>query len=192
MTTGTRVPVVLPMKVTAELAAVLGKHGPIWLNTQFNHPREVTPEAIAAVDRLMRAGVPVNNQTVLLRGVNDDARTMLALNHALLRAKVRPYYLFQCDPVIGAEHFRTTVDAGLKIMSAMRGHTSGLALPTYVIDLPGGGGKVPISQNYVIGENEQGLVLHNFEGKTYTYPNPARAARSPRRRTAETLDPVPA
>ena len=188
---GTRVPVVLPMKITPELVAVLEKHGPIWLNTQFNHPREVTPESIIAVDRLQRAGVPVNNQTVLLRGVNDDARTMLALNHALLRAKVRPYYLFQCDPVIGAEHFRTTVDTGLKIMSAMRGHTSGLALPTYVIDLPGGGGKVPISQNYVIGENAQGLVLHNFEGKTYTYPNPARAARTPRRRV-EALDPVPA
>jgi lysine 2,3-aminomutase len=117
---------------------------------------------------------------------------MLALNHALLRAKVRPYYLFQCDPVIGAEHFRTTVDAGLKIMSAMRGHTSGLALPTYVIDLPGGGGKVPISPNYVIGENEAGLVLHNFEGKTYTYPSPARAARTARapRRRVETPDPV--
>jgi lysine 2,3-aminomutase len=114
---------------------------------------------------------------------------MLALNHALLRARIRPYYLFQCDPVIGAEHFRTTVDTGVKIMAAMRGRTSGLALPTYVIDLPGGGGKVPVSPNYVIGENEQGLVLRNFEGKTYTYPSPARAARTPRRRV-EALEPV--
>jgi lysine 2,3-aminomutase len=188
---GTRVPVVLPMRVTPELVAVLEKHGPIWLNTQFNHPREVTPEAAAAVDRLLRAGVPVNNQTVLLRGVNDDTTTMLALNHALLRAKVRPYYLFQCDPVMGAEHFRTPVETGLKIMSGMRGFTSGLALPTFVIDLPGGGGKVPVSPNYVIGENERGLVLHNFEGKTYTYPAPVRTGRTTRpRRRVETLDPV--
>jgi lysine 2,3-aminomutase len=188
---GTRVPVVLPMRVTPELVAVLAKHGPIWLNTQFNHPREVTAEAAAAVDRLLRAGVPVNNQTVLLRGVNDSTRTMLALNHALLRAKVRPYYLFQCDPVVGAEHFRTPVETGLKIMGEMRGFTSGLALPTYVIDLPGGGGKVPVSPNYVIGESERGLVLHNFEGKTYTYPTPVRTARRvAARRRVEQLDPV--
>ncbi len=190
---GTRVPVVMPMRITPELVAVLERHGPIWLNTQFNHPREVTAEAGAAIGRLLRGGIPVNNQTVLLRGVNDDAPTMLALNHALLRARVRPYYLFQCDPVVGAEHFRTTVEAGVEIMRAMRGHTSGLALPTYVIDLPGGGGKVPVSPNYVIGESERGLVLHNFEGKTYTYPHPAGAARKGRRarRTrVEELDPV--
>lgn len=167
---GSRVPVVMPMRITDELVRVLGKYGPVWLNTQFNHPREVTPESAAAVDLILRAGIPVNNQSVLLAGVNDHPETMLSLNQALLRSKVRPYYLFQCDPVIGTEHFRTPVERGLEIMEAFRGHTSGLAIPSYVIDLPGGGGKVPITPNYIIGRTEEGIMLRNFEGRTFIYP----------------------
>jgi lysine 2,3-aminomutase len=168
---GSRVPVVMPMRIDDDLVTLLDRHGPVWLNTQFNHPREVTPEASAAVDRLLRAGIPVNNQSVLLRGVNDDPETMIALNQALLRAKVRPYYLFQCDPVVGAEHFRTPVEKGLEVMEALRGHTSGLAIPSFVIDLPGGGGKVPVSPSYMTGRNDEGLVFRNFEGRTFTYPD---------------------
>lgn len=168
---GTRVPAVMPMRIDDELVDLLGRYGPVWLNTQFNHPREVTPQASAAVDRLLRGGVPVNNQSVLLRGVNDEPETMIALNQALLRAKVRPYYLFQCDPVVGAEHFRTPVEKGLEIMEALRGHTSGLAIPSYVIDLPGGGGKVPVTPSYMTGRNKDGLVFRNFEGRSFTYPD---------------------
>ncbi len=182
---GSRVPVVMPMRIDSELVSILGRHGPLWLNTQFNHPREVTAEAAAAVDRLLRAGIPVNNQSVLLRGVNDRPGTMVELNQALLRAKIRPYYLFQCDPVIGAEHFRTSIETGLEIMENLRGRTSGLAIPSYVIDLPGGGGKVPVTPNYIVGRNVEGLVLRNFEGKTFTYPEPRASRRSSSRRLEE-------
>jgi lysine 2,3-aminomutase len=179
---GSRVPVVMPMGITEDLVGVLEKHGPLWLNTQFNHPREVTPEAAAAIDRFLRAGIPVNNQSVLLRGVNDNPETMFSLNQALLMAKIRPYYLFQCDPVIGADHFRTPVAAGMEIMEALRGHTSGLAIPSYVIDLPGGGGKVPVTPNYVVGRTDEGIVLRNFEGRTFTYPDTSAAVPSAGRR----------
>lgn len=170
---GSRVPVVMPMAITDELVAILGKYGPLWLNTQFNHPREVTSAAAAAADRLLRAGIPVNNQSVLLRGVNDSPAAIIALNQALLKAKIRPYYLFQCDPVIGTKHFRTRVETGLGIMEALRGHTSGLAIPSYVIDLPGGGGKVPITPDYLIRRTDEGLVLRNYEGRTFMYPETA-------------------
>lgn len=182
---GSRVPVVMPMGITDDMLAVLEKHQPVWLNTQFNHPREVTPEAAAAVDRLLRAGIPVNNQTVLLKGVNEQPETMLTLNQALLRAKIRPYYLFQCDPVVGTEHFRTPVETGLEIMKALRGHTSGLAIPSYVIDLPGGGGKVPITPNYIVGRTVEGLVLRNFEGKTFVYPEAPPESQTFSRRLRE-------
>jgi len=175
---GSRVPVVLPMGITGELVSLLDKYGPVWLNTQFNHPREVTAEAEAAVERLLRAGIPVNNQTVLLRGVNEDPETMLSLNKALLRAKVRPYYLFQCDPVVGTEHFRTPIDSGLRIMESLRGHTSGLAIPNYVIDLPGGGGKVPVTPNYILGRSEEGILLRNFEGRRFLYPERSPAPKT--------------
>jgi lysine 2,3-aminomutase len=173
---GSRLPVVMPMRITDELVQMLDKYGPVWLNTQFNHPREVTAQAAAAVDRFLRAGIPVNNQTVLLKGINEQPATMIALNQALLRAKIRPYYLFQCDLVVGAEHFRTSIESGLAIMEGLRGHTSGLAIPSYVIDLPGGGGKVPISPNYIIGRSEEGLILRNYEGRTFTYPDPPAAS----------------
>lgn len=166
---GTRVPVVLPMRIDDELCAVLEKYGPIWLNTQFNHPREVTDEARGACDRLLRAGIPVNNQTVLLKGVNDHPEIIRKLNTELLKAKVRPYYLFQCDMVRGLEHFRTRLTKGIEIMEALRGHTSGLAVPSYVVDVPGGGGKIPLMPTYILSMGEERTVLRNYEGIIVSY-----------------------
>jgi lysine 2,3-aminomutase len=169
---GSRFPVVLPQRIDAGLCDMLSKYGPIWLNTHFNHPREITPEAAAACDRLLRAGVPVNNQTVLLRGINDSVETITALCHGLLKAKVRPYYLFQCDEVQGTEHLRTPVETGIKIIEGMRGFTSGLAVPTFVVDLVQGGGKVPLQPNYVLSMTGDELMLKNYEGQVYRYRNP--------------------
>jgi lysine 2,3-aminomutase len=173
---GSRFPVVLPQRIDNELCDMLSKYGPIWLNTHFNHPREITPEASAACDRLLRAGVPLNNQSVLLRGVNDSMATMTSLCHGLLRAKVRPYYLYQCDEVQGTEHLRTPVETGVKIIEGMRGHTSGLAIPTFVVDLIQGGGKVPMQPNYVLSMNEDELLLKNYEGNVFRYRNPSSQA----------------
>jgi len=169
---GTRFPVVLPQRIDAGLCAMLSGYGPIWLNTHFNHPNEITPESMAACDRLLRAGVPVNNQSVLLRGVNDSVETMTRLCQGLLKIKVRPYYLYQCDEVQGTEHLRTPVETGIKIIEGMRGHTSGLAIPTFVVDLVQGGGKVPLQPNYVLSQNENELLLRNYEGQVYRYRNP--------------------
>src|ERR1035437_1220321 len=151
---GTRFPVVLPQRIDAELCNMLSKYGPIWLNTHFNHPKELTPEAMHACDMLLRAGVPVSNQAVLMRGINDTVETQMKLNHGLLKAKVRPYYLFQCDEVQGTEHLNTPLGTGMKIMEQMRGRTSGLAIPSFVVDLPGGGGKIPIMPNYILSQSE--------------------------------------
>ena len=180
---GTRFPVVLPQRVDEELCTMLSRYGPIWLNTHFNHCREITPEAAEACDRLLRSGVPVNNQSVLLRGINDSVETQRELCHGLLRAKVRPYYLFQCDLVRGTEHLRTPVEVGLKIIEGLRGHTSGLAVPTFVIDLPDGGGKVPLQPNYVISQTENGVMLRNYQDRLFHYRNPqsANSLRSNRR-----------
>jgi lysine 2,3-aminomutase len=174
---------VLPQRIDNELCAMLSKYGPIWLNTHFNHPREITPEAAEACDRLLRSGVPVNNQSVLLRGVNDNVKTMLKLCQGLLRIKVRPYYLFQCDEVQGTEHLRTPVETGIKIIEGMRGFTSGLAVPTFVLDLVQGGGKVPLQPNYVLSQTEDELLLKNYEGNIYRYrnPNPKSTRRVVRR-----------
>jgi lysine 2,3-aminomutase len=150
---------------------MLSKYGPIWLNTQFNHPRELTPESAAACDRLLRAGVPVSNQSVLLRGINDNVETQTKLCNGLLKIKVRPYYLFQCDEVQGTEHLRTPVETGIKIIEGMRGHTSGLAIPVFVIDLPEGGGKVPLQPNYVLTQTKEDLVLRNYQGRFVWYRN---------------------
>jgi len=169
---GTRFPVVLPQRIDDELCSMLSKYGPIWVNTHFNHPREITPEAAQACDRLLRAGIPVNNQSVLLRGVNDSVETQLKLCHELLRIKVRPYYLFQCDEVQGTEHLRTPVETGIKIIEGMRGHTSGLAVPSYVIDLPQGGGKVPVQPNYVVLQTSEELLIRNYQGRLFQYRNP--------------------
>ncbi len=169
---GSRVPVVLPQRIDSELCDMLSNYGPIWLNTHFNHYHELTPESVAAIDRLLRAGVPVNNQSVLLRGVNDSVETMTKLCHTLLKSKVRPYYLFQCDEVQGTEHLRTPVETGIRIIEGMRGHTSGLAVPTFVVDLVDGGGKVPLQPNYVLDMKEGELLLKNYEGRIFRYRNP--------------------
>ena len=168
---GTRFPVFLPQRIDDELCAMLSKYGPIWLNTHFNHPHEVTPESALACDKLLRSGVPVSNQSVLLRGVNDTVETQMKLCHGLLKIKVRPYYLFQCDEVQGVEHFRTPIGTGMRIIEQMRGHTSGLAIPTFVVDLPGGGGKVPLQPNYVLLQTEDEFILRNYQGRVFYYRN---------------------
>ena len=176
---GTRFPVVLPQRVDDELCAMLSKYGPIWLNTHFNHPNEITPEAAAACDRMLRSGIPVNNQSVLLRGVNDSVETQIRLCQNLLRSKVRPYYLFQADEVQGTEHLRTTVETGLKIIEGMRGHTSGIAIPTYVVDLPGGGGKVPLQPAYLVAQNDDELTFRNYQGRFFHYHEPKPIGQTP-------------
>jgi lysine 2,3-aminomutase len=175
---GSRFPVVLPQRIDDELCAMLSKYGPIWLNTHFNHYRELTPESAAACDRLVRSGVPVNNQSVLLRGINDSVEIQTKLCQGLLRIKVRPYYLFQCDEVEGTEHLRTPLETGLKIIEGMRGYTSGLAVPTFVIDLPQGGGKVPVQPNYILAQNGDQILVRNYRGHIYHCHNPRTKARA--------------
>jgi lysine 2,3-aminomutase len=156
---------------------MLARHHPLWVNVHFNHPRELSADAARACDKLSRAGIPLNNQAVLLKGVNDDVATIKALCHGLLRMRVRPYYLYQCDPVRGAEHFRTTIAKGLEIIEGLRGHTSGLAIPTYVIDAPGGGGKIPVQPQYLLEyDRAKGRALvRNYQGKVYEYVEPRGA-----------------
>ncbi|HLN30553.1 MAG TPA: KamA family radical SAM protein [Gemmataceae bacterium] len=167
---GTRVPVTLPQKLfDQELVDLLASAEKVWIQTHFNHPREITPEAARVCKTLLRAGMPVNNHTVLLKGVNDSLDTMRRLMRALLRIKVRPYYLFHCDPVIGAGHFRTSVWKGLEIMEGLRGHMSGLGIPTYVVDSPHGGGKIPLMPNYLVSASDDAVVLRNFEGMLVRY-----------------------
>lgn len=168
---GTKVPVVLPMRITRQLVHVLRRHHPLWMSIHFTHPEELTPEVREACARLADAGIPLGSQTVLLRGINDDVGTMKALVHGLLKLRVRPYYLYQCDPIQGSSHFRTPVSKGLEILSGLRGHTSGYAVPTYVIDAPGGGGKVPLLPDSVVGSDRAGLLLRNFENRVFTYPD---------------------
>jgi lysine 2,3-aminomutase len=167
---GTRVPVTLPQKLfDRELINLLASAEKVWIQTHFNHPREVTPEAARVCNALLKAGMPVNNHTVLLKGVNDDLETMRQLMRALLRIKVRPYYLFHCDPVTGAGHFRTSVWKGLEIMEGLRGHMSGLGIPTYVVDSPHGGGKIPMMPNYLVSMSDDAVVLRNYEGMLIRY-----------------------
>jgi len=167
---------------------MLSKYGPIWLNTHFNHSTEITQDSAAACDRLLRSGVPVSNQSVLLRGVNDSLEAQMKLCHGLLRIKVRPYYLFQCDEVQGTEHLRTPVEAGIKIIEGMRGHTSGLAVPTFVVDLPQGGGKIPLQPDYVLLHTEEELVVRNYRGHLFHYRNPG--GLSPSRTNRRKGEPV--
>jgi lysine 2,3-aminomutase len=167
---GTRVPVTLPQKLyDQELIDLLASAEKVWIQTHFNHPREITPEAVRVCQTLMRAGMPVNNHIVLLKGINDDLETMRELCRSLLRMKVRPYYLFHCDPVIGAGHFRTSVWKGLEIIEGLRGHLSGLGIPTYVVDSPHGGGKIPLMPNYLVSASDDAVVLRNFEGLLVRY-----------------------
>ena len=170
---GSRVPVFLPQRITDELVQMLRRFHPLWLNIHVNHPRELTPEVAAACGRLADAGIPLGCQTVLLAGVNDCPNVMKQLVHQLVKARVRPYYLYQCDLVAGAGHFRTPVSKGLEIIEALRGHTSGFAVPTYVIDAPGGGGKVPVMPQYLISQSDGRVVVRNFEGYITTYTEPA-------------------
>jgi lysine 2,3-aminomutase len=179
---GTRVPVTLPMRLyDQELIDLLASAEKVWIQTHFNHPREITPEAERVCKTLLRAGMPVNNHTVLMKGVNDSLETMRDLMRALLRIKVRPYYIFHCDPVIGAGHFRTSVWKGLEIMEGLRGHLSGLGIPTYVVDSPHGGGKIPLMPNYLVSASDDAVVLRNYEGMLIRYqaedkPNTVRPA----------------
>lgn len=170
---GTRTPVVCPQRITPELCEMLKKYHPIWLNTHFNHPNEVTPEAVRACEMLANAGVPLGNQSVLLRDVNDCVHVMKHLVHLLVKMRVRPYYIYQCDLSMGLEHFRTPVSKGIEIIEGLRGHTSGYAVPTFVIDAPGGGGKTPVMPQYVISQAPGKVVLRNFEGVITTYTEPA-------------------
>ncbi len=169
---GSRVPVFLPMRVDQNLCDMLEKYHPFWLNIHVNHPKEVTPELAAAADRLTKAGVPLGNQSVLLAGVNDSVRIQRKLVHDLVKIRVRPYYLYQCDLVQGSGHFRTSISKGIEIMEGLRGHTSGYSVPTYVVDAPGGGGKIPLQPNYILAQGSDKVVLRNFEGFITTYSEP--------------------
>ncbi|HIJ56095.1 MAG TPA: KamA family radical SAM protein [Deltaproteobacteria bacterium] len=166
---GTKIPVVLPHRITVSLARMLGRYNPLWMSIHFTHPDELTSEVQDACARLAGAGIPLGSQTVLLSGINDEVDTMKRLMHGLLRFRVRPYYLYQCDPILGSSHFRTPVEKGLEIIRGLRGHTSGYAVPTYVIDAPEGGGKIPLLPEYVIGRQGDDLLLRNYEGLTYRY-----------------------
>jgi len=171
---GTRVPVVLPMRITGELLSMLKKYQPIWINTHFNHPKEITPESERACEAIVDAGIPLGNQSVLLRGINDNAETMKELVLKLVHMRVRPYYLYQCDMSRGISHFRTDVQTGIDIMHALTGYISGYAVPKFVIDAPGGGGKIPINYNYVLSKDDREVVLENYKGEIYRYPQPRR------------------
>ena len=177
-------PVFLPQRIDDELCEMLEKYHPLWINLHFNHPNEITPEVSRAVDKLTKAGLPVGNQSVLLAGVNDCVHIQRALVHKLVANRIRPYYLYQCDLVEGSGHFRTPVGKGLEIMEGLRGHTSGYAVPTYVIDAPGGGGKIPVMPNYLISYSDHKVVLRNYEGYITTYEEPETTSSTTRRACA--------
>lgn len=168
---GTKVPVVLPQRITRQLTSMLRKYHPLFMSIHFTHPDEMSPEVSRACGMLADAGIPLGSQTVLLKGVNDDIHTMRKLMQGLLKIRVRPYYLYQCDPVLGSAHFRTSVKKGLEIIEGLRGHTSGYAVPQYVIDAPGGGGKIPLLPDYFRGRRNGQVVLRNFEGRKFFYPD---------------------
>ena len=175
---GTRVPIFLPQRITPELCAILKKHHPLWMSVHVNHPRELTTEVRDALGMLVDHGVPLGNQSVLLRGVNDSLPVMKSLVQKLLRCRVRPYYLYQCDLIQGSAHLRAPVAKGIEIIEGLRGHTSGYAVPQYVIDAPGGGGKVPVNPGYVFFHDREKVVFRNFEGKVFEYPEVEEIVRS--------------
>ena len=175
---GTKVPVVLPQRITTGLTRLLKRYHPLWISIHVTHPEELTPETTAACARLADAGIPLGSQTVLLSGINDNVQTMKTLMQGLLRLRVKPYYLYQCDPILGSGHFRTPVEKGLEIIQGLRGHTSGYAVPTYVIDAPGGGGKIPLLPEYVIGRDAENLILRNYEGRVFRYPDCAEGGEN--------------
>jgi lysine 2,3-aminomutase len=169
---GSRAPCTLPMRITPELVSILKRYHPLWLNTHFNHPKEITPEASKALAMMADAGIPLGNQTVLLRGINDCPTIMKNLVQKLVVNRVRPYYFYQCDLSEGIEHFRTRVSTGIEIAEALRGHTSGFAVPLFILDAPGGGGKVPLGPNYLISQSDKKVVIRNYEGGIFSYPEP--------------------
>lgn len=168
---GTRVPVVLPMRINDDLLGMLKKYQPIWINTHFNHPNEITEDSIKACSMIVDAGIPLGNQNVLLKGVNDNSAVLKELYLKLVKMRVRPYYMYQCDLAMGISHFRTTVETGINIMKDLRGYISGYAVPLFVIDAPGGGGKIPINPEYVISMDKTQVVMRNYKGMIYKYPN---------------------
>jgi lysine 2,3-aminomutase len=173
---GTKMPAVLPQRITPSLTRVLKRYHPLFVSIHFTHPDELTPETRQACNRLADAGIPLGSQTVLLKGINDNVETMKRLVHGLLKVRVRPYYLYQCDPISGSAHFRTTVDKGLEIIRGLRGHTTGYAVPTFVIDAPGGGGKIPLMPDYLQGREGDDVVLRNYAHRQYRYPDPVPPA----------------
>lgn len=173
---GSKAPAVLPQRVTPQLIKILKKYHPLWMSLHFTHPDECTPESYKACKMLADGGIPLGSQTVLLKGINDNVETMKSLMQQLMKMRVKPYYLYQCDPVTGTGHFRTSVDKGLEIIRGLRGHTSGYAVPSYVIDAPGGGGKIPLMPDYVLGRSKDEILLCNYEDKIYTYPLATEAA----------------
>ncbi|MCX5853103.1 MAG: KamA family radical SAM protein [Deltaproteobacteria bacterium] len=168
---GTKVPVVMPQRITTQLIYTLKRFHPLWISIHVNHPDEITPEMSQACTRLANAGIPLGSQTVLLHKINDNMDTMKRLVHGLLKIRVKPYYLYQCDPIPGSSHFRTSVNTGLDLIGGLRGHTTGYAVPTYVIDAPGGGGKIPLLPEYVIGHEGNHLILRNYQGRIFHYPD---------------------
>jgi len=189
---GTRMPVVMPQRITDDLVNMLKKYHPIYLNTHFNHPKEITAEAREACAKLSDAGIPLGNQSVLLRGINDDPVIMKKLVHKLLSIRVKPYYIYQCDLSLGISHFRTSVSRGIEIIENLRGHTTGLAVPTFVVDAPGGGGKIPVMPNYLISLGDGRAVLRNYEGviTTYTWPLPNAVAQTAAKDSGDQGDPT--
>ncbi len=172
---GSRVPIFLPQRITPSLCEMLARYHPVWMSVHTNHPRELTTEVKAALEMLANHGIPLGNQSVLLRGVNDDADVMKSLVHKLLMCRVRPYYLYQCDLIQGSSHLRTSVRKGVEIIESLRGHTTGYGVPQFVIDAPGGGGKVPVNPDYVLMKDEQRTLIRNYEGKVFEYPEPESA-----------------
>jgi len=169
---GTKTPVTLPMRITDDLVKMISKYHPVWINTHFNHPNEITEESKAAILKLVNNGIPVNNQNVLLKGINDNSKTTAELYKGLLKIRVRPYYLFQCDLVKGIEHFRTSISKGIKILSDLRGRISGLGIPHYIVDSPNGKGKIPLLPNYVVKKEKDKTILKNYKGEMVVYPEP--------------------
>jgi len=170
---GTRIPVTMPQRVTSDLVDMLKKYNPLWMSIHFNHPEEITKRVKFACDLLADSGIPLGSQTVLLKGINDTPEVMKKLMHDLLKIRVRPYYIYQCDPIHGSKHFRTPISAGIDIIEQLRGHTTGYAIPTYVVDGPGGGGKIPINPDYVVSREKNRYTLRNYAGQQFTYHDPA-------------------
>ena len=176
---GTRIPIFLPQRITPNLCNMLKKYHPLWMSVHTNHPKELTSEVKQALEMLADSGIPLGNQSVLLKGVNDDISTMKSLVHKLLQCRVRPYYLYQCDLIEGSSHLRTSASKGIEIIEGLRGHTSGYAVPQFVIDAPGGGGKIPINPEYVVEKNSKQLKIRNYEGKSFIYPEPQDIVKNP-------------